>query len=135
MSHVRTNFKQSVNTSIHIYSDPLAMFGHVMPMIGVFSFRRTGFFRRHANRFTSTINSNKGGALDCGHAREARLARAVRVAGYRRAGFVDGAQFLAVVDDAEEFIIGAAISGGATRVTCGHRTFVLHVILILWRKK
>lgn len=120
MSHVLTNFKQSVNTSIHIYSDPLAMFGHVMPMIGVFSFRRTGFFRRHANRFTSTINSNKGRALDCGHAREARLARAVRVAGYRRTGFVDGAQFLAVVDDAEEFVVGAAISRGATRVTCGH---------------
>lgn len=73
--------------------------------------------------------------MDRGHAREARLARTVRVAGYRRAGVVDGAQFLAVVDDAEEFVVCAAISGGATRVTSGHGTFVLHVILILKEKK
>lgn len=72
--------------------------------------------------------------MDRGHAREAGLARTVRVAGYRRAGVVDGAQFLAVVDDAEEFVVGAAISGGATRVTSGHGTFVLHVILILKEK-
>lgn len=107
------------------------MFGHVMPLIGVSSFRRIGVLRSHANRFASTINSNKGGTMDRWHAREARLAGTVRVAGYRRAGFVDGAQFLAVVDDAEEFVVGAAISVGATRVTCCHGTFVLHVILIL----
>ena len=64
-------------------------------------------------------------------ARESRLTGTVGVTGHRGTGIVQSPQFLAVVNDAEEFVIRAAISGRTAGVAGSHGTFVLHVVIVL----
>ena len=90
---------------------------------------------RSVDRLTSAINSNKGSPVHGRDARESRLTGTVSVTGHRGTRLVYRPQFLAVVNEAEEFVIRAAISGWTAGIAGSHGTFVLHVVMVLKKNK
>ena len=111
----------------------LSLVCHVTVCIGrMSSFRRfCAAIGRSVDGLTSAINSNKGSPVHGRDARESRLTGTVGVTGHRGTRVVYRPQFLAVVNDAEEFVIRAAISGRTAGIAGSHGTFVLHVIMVL----
>ena len=115
----------------------LSLLCHVTMCIGCMSsFRRfCAAIGRSVDGLTSAINSNKESSVHGRDARESRFTGTVGVTGHRGTRVVYRPQFLAVVNEAEEFVIRAAISGWTAGIAGSHGTFVLHVVMVLKRNK